>query len=125
MASVFDTAFSGMNASFLSQFGVTATYTPEGGAGKSIQVIVEDPGQELPFPTDVNLKYREMRVQLSSRNDTEGQISVKRLGVDGGAGDTLSIGSETWYVVGLERDGAREGTGLHTLVVRNRKLPRG
>lgn len=124
MASEFDNAFSSEVPAFLAEFAVTCAYTPQGSTSKNISVILYNPVGDVPFPTAANAKFLERRIKISSRSNTEGHTTPKRLGLDGGVGDTVVMpDSATWYVVDIEQNGAVDGRGLHTLVIRNKQIP--
>ena len=108
---------------FLSDFGVEITYTPEGGAAKIIRALIEDEFDGIPHPTQVNIKFKERRMRISALNNTVGQESPKRLGLDGASGDEVTFtNGEKWYVVEVEQNGRVNMSMMHTIILRNRKL---
>jgi len=124
MASEFSTAFAAEVPNILGEFAVTCSYTPQGAAAKNISVIVGNIVTDVGFPTAANAKYLERRIKISSRSNTEGHTTPKRLGLDGGAGDSVVLpDGASWYVVDIEQNGAVDGNGLTTLLVRNQKIP--
>ena len=74
-------------------FGVAVTYTPVGGAGVSrIVIITYGEGEDYQGADALNIEA----IMEILANSTSGVATV-------GVGDSVTIGTETWKVIGAEK----------------------
>lgn len=102
----------------LELWGYEGSYTPQGGAAKTIKAIPVAPGMATQddFDGSPDVTHRVLRLKISARSDSEGQVVVKPMGRDvPGSGDTWLRGGITWYVRELEQDGVLDGTMQHVI----------
>ena len=103
----------------LALFGDSISYTPAGASAKTISAVILKDTLKTVFDTGTSvLNYDLMEIYISSRNNTEGQVTVKVRGKDGVAGtsngDSLVISSVTWYVRKLLNSSE---AGMHKLLI--------
>ena len=109
--------------SILDQFGENITYTPAGGAARTIKAIIFEETRTEHAEASATEEFESIEIQISDQDDTNGVISPTVYGFLGQEGDSLVMdvgqGNETWYVKrGLENNVA----GMHTLGLTSKRI---
>jgi len=120
--SPFDTAMKAANSAFFGAFGADGglSYTPQGGSARPISAIRVDEKAVNRLAPNQKHEFNEQRWRISSKDDDEGVINVKVMGFDGQAGDRVTIGATTWFVV--HRDAGND-PGMQIIVIRDNGVP--
>lgn len=123
MPSIFDTLMATATPIFLGVDGTNISYQPVGGAVKTISAIIHTQDDLNILEGNVDLQFRRKVIEISARNNTEGQTAIKVRGdAEDGGGDVVLLPGDSaiWYVTDIQSEDA----GMFVLQLTDQKEER-